>query len=363
MKTLRFIGMALTAIILTIGFTACSSDDDDNNGAGSTTITSNTKLWAAKSNGQWGYINENGDIVIAAKYDQAALFSCGRALVKSGEKWYYIDTNGNIVNNRGFDEGYNYQNNYAVVKEEGLCGVIDINGNYLIKPTYNYLGNVSTNGLMSFQIQSGGKFGFINTKNEQVIEPQYQGCYDFNNGVACVKLGSKFGAINAQGKWIIQPTYDMLKPVTGKDLVIFSDKSSGGSSTLYGIMDYNGNIKVQALYKRLTDDLTGNGIILAINTNNKIGFIDVNGNTVVPFEYDEAKAFEGDHTCIGAKENGDLLERSYYVIDKTGKIVFTLKDHEYFAGANNGLILTRTFDNGEYTYTYYTPERKAIFTW
>ena len=36
MKTLRFLGMALIAILVSVSFSACSSSDDDDNGGGET---------------------------------------------------------------------------------------------------------------------------------------------------------------------------------------------------------------------------------------------------------------------------------------------------------------------------------------
>lgn len=46
MKTLRYIGMAIMAIVLCIGFTACSSDDDDENQTTESLIGS---TWAGTS--------------------------------------------------------------------------------------------------------------------------------------------------------------------------------------------------------------------------------------------------------------------------------------------------------------------------
>lgn len=367
MKTLRFIGMALTAIILTIGFTACSSDDDDNNGgAGETLLTSNTKLWKAYSNGtdKWGYINENGDFVIAAQYEEVFDFSCGLAKVKTGEKYYFIDTNGKMINSTGFDRALDFANNYASVKKDEVWGLIDKSGSFIIQPIYYSLGNVATNGLLPFKIQSSGKYGFINTKNERMIDPEYNDIYPygFNNGVACVCVGTsrKWGAINAEGKWVIQPTYNSLESVTGKDLVIFSEKTSGNNSALYGIMDYNGNIKVQALYQIIADNLNGSGILVAKNTSGKYGYIDANGNTIIPFLYDFVTDFFGEYTCVGTKENNKI---HYNLIDRDGKILFSLGDGEEFEDTYNGLILTKKSEEGRTTYTYRNKDNKIIYTW
>ena len=55
MKTLRFIGMAIVAIIMSVNFAACSDDDeDDNNPLIGTWINSEgntTMTWIFKANG------------------------------------------------------------------------------------------------------------------------------------------------------------------------------------------------------------------------------------------------------------------------------------------------------------------------
>lgn len=360
MKTLRFIGMALTAIILTIGFTACSSDDEPVPGP----VTSN--LWKAYNSGtgKYGYINENGDFVIQAQYDGVGNFSCGLALVQTGEKHYFIDTTGKMINSAGFDEARDFRNNYARVKKDNVWGLIDRSGNFVIQPTYYHLGDVAANGLLSFKLQSGGKEGFINTKNERVINPEYDNVTDFNNGVACVEIGDKMGAINAEGKWVIQPIYRDLEPVTGKDLVIFKENSSGSNTSLRGIMDHNGNIKVQALYKDIDDDETGNGILMTKNLSDKYGFIDVNGNTVIPFNYDYAIEFSGDYTAVATKKNDSSYGyNNYSIIDRSGNILFVLGDGESLVEVYNGLILTKKYEDGKYTYTYRNRDNKIIYTW
>lgn len=53
MKTYRLIGMALFAVLMSVGFTACSgSDDDDNGGDIEGTWYLKTEIWYAWKNGQ-----------------------------------------------------------------------------------------------------------------------------------------------------------------------------------------------------------------------------------------------------------------------------------------------------------------------
>jgi len=46
------------------------------------------------SNGRWGYINTNNQMVISAKFEDAQEFKGGRAAVKMNGKWGYINNKG-----------------------------------------------------------------------------------------------------------------------------------------------------------------------------------------------------------------------------------------------------------------------------
>jgi len=57
-------------------------------------------------------------------------------------------------------------------------------------------------------IEIGGKFGFVNTKGELVIKPQYLSVGYFKNGLAWVRVSSgKIGFINKIGEMKIEPKF------------------------------------------------------------------------------------------------------------------------------------------------------------
>lgn len=51
---------------------------------------------AVRQNGRWGYVNQEGDIVIPPQYEQAESFSCDLAPVQIDGKWGYIDLENRI---------------------------------------------------------------------------------------------------------------------------------------------------------------------------------------------------------------------------------------------------------------------------
>lgn len=69
------------------------------------------------------------------------------------------------------------------------------------------------------------KFGFVDSKNNWVIAPQYDdvkvqaefsGVFDFDmkyflDGIAIVKVGEKWGLISEKGDWVMEPTYENIE--------------------------------------------------------------------------------------------------------------------------------------------------------
>lgn len=58
---------------------------------------------AVRIDGKWGFINENGEVVIKPEYIDANSFSNGLAAVKMTKGWGYIDVNNKKVITAGFD--------------------------------------------------------------------------------------------------------------------------------------------------------------------------------------------------------------------------------------------------------------------
>ena len=64
-------------------------------------------------------------------------------------------------------------------QKDGLYGLVDANINYVIQPMYYYLGDVAANGLLRCKLSSSGKYGYVNTKGEKVIDYQFDEAYTF----------------------------------------------------------------------------------------------------------------------------------------------------------------------------------------
>ena len=73
----------------------------------------------------WGFIDEQGEVVIELNFDHAYDFSEGLALVKYGTKWGYIDAKGEFAIQPRFDKGWSFKGELARVFVDGQMGYIN----------------------------------------------------------------------------------------------------------------------------------------------------------------------------------------------------------------------------------------------
>ncbi len=90
---------------------------------------------------------------------------------------------------------------------------------------------------------SDGKWGYINSEGELVIEPKFEKAWAFKEGLAVVLYKGKYGAINREGEFVIEPRFiDLTGPSEG--LFAFALKKGR-----MGYMDTEGNIVIKPVFK------------------------------------------------------------------------------------------------------------------
>ncbi|MCE7217546.1 WG repeat-containing protein [Campylobacter coli] len=131
-------------------------------------------LIRVKIDGQWSFLDKNGEIIAKPKFDNLGVFSEGLAGVKLNGKW----------------------------------GFIDKNGEFAIKPKFNAVWGFSE-GLAAVELN--GKWGFIDKSGKFVIKPKFDDIWDFREGLASVGLNGKIGLIDKSGKIVIEPKFDDIR--------------------------------------------------------------------------------------------------------------------------------------------------------
>ncbi|TCP93272.1 WG repeat protein [Cricetibacter osteomyelitidis] len=128
-------------------------------------------------NGNWGYINEKGDIAIEPRFKYTANFYEGLAAVQDWSgKWGYINKFGNYV----IHPIYSCVGRFS----EGIAGVY-------VKTDYSIQGDCS-----------GGKWGYIDKTGRYLLDPVLDNAGRFINGKANAEYQGRKGIINKRFEWV-----------------------------------------------------------------------------------------------------------------------------------------------------------------
>jgi len=133
--------------------------------------------WAKNAEGRAGYINTAGEWAIKAQFDAVKNFSpgSGMARVKLNGDWTFVNSNGEIANITDADTFGDFSDGLAYGKKNGLAGFFNTEGEWVIKPTFQAVRGFK-NGYAA--AKQGDKWGFINTTGEWAIQPKFDGVKD-----------------------------------------------------------------------------------------------------------------------------------------------------------------------------------------
>jgi WG containing repeat len=200
-------GFRAMGLLLIIG--ACGAQVQD--------VSSNLK--PAQQDAKWGYIDGESHFVIPPQFDSANTFSQGLAVVEQNKRFGYIATDGHFVIQPKYYMAGPFKEGFAWVmtkKPFNLFGTgeygmplfgrftyIDRTGKEIRQPFYaEHVSNFSE-GLAAVRPGKavGGcseRIGYLNTKGEWSIKPQFDDADDFSEGLAAVNRGAK---CHMGGKW------------------------------------------------------------------------------------------------------------------------------------------------------------------
>ncbi|HLV51135.1 MAG TPA: WG repeat-containing protein, partial [Flavobacterium sp.] len=308
----------------------------------------------AKKNGKDGYIDIHQNILIPFDYDDLGVFTNNglTPAVKKGKSGA-INRKGETVIPFIYDDlNYFYASGLAIVKKNGKFGFVDAVGKEVIPLIYEKVDQsmvdetviVSKNKKWAFFSNKGEqltKFQFdkvieipvsneklhystyfkgglalvylenkpqLINKNMQVIVPVDE--YDYigslnKNGLGIVAKNNKFGIINNQGEEVIPLEYDKIEhPKRYSNIleIFVLEKNKNIQILDENIKPIKQNVLSYSWDKIDVDNYYLDVLLLKDNQNN-FGILDETGRTIIPFEFEELRAFDGKETSI-AKKNG-----------------------------------------------------------
>lgn len=277
------------------------------------------------------YTAEKKPRQVGESYKAASLFGDGlAAVVRDKEPVHYIDRTGKVafearqIGGHSIERASRFAGGLAVVEtDQGKCGYINPKGEFVVKPAYDEcmafvesMALVSTNETVSGTQEKRTLTGFIDRTGAEVIKPRSgivylppsEGLIPYSDG------GQEWGVMRADGEKLIKPS-SKFRTISWfqQGHAVFSD------GTYFGVLNANGEIVVRPKY----ESAVMAGSLVLVWRGGKAGFIDFEGNEVLPLDFEKVTPFMGDRAF--AKEGS-----RWVLIDRKGKSV-SKRDFEEIA--------------------------------
>ena len=343
--------------------------------------------------GKYGLLSIAGNTITDAKYEELASFANkeGEVLVKQNGEYGIIDEKGNVKIKNKYDliESDGYYTDENGYKKSGYIvrittsdgyryGYYDSDGVQVLTEEYNQITRLTQikNDIYLIAAQNGQYGVFIN--NSKIINTQYQSI-DYNQDlqIFIVERTGQFGVINLKGVEILPTEYSemtvngiYLYGVKGEEKKVFDVNGNvvdipfntyitTTSSIKYFIKNEDGKYSIlNSNFESISSqnyhflEYAYDKYFIATNEQDKVGVIDLEENTVVEFNYDliqlikgksifQARDFATDKTDIYDNQFDLALEMSNANIEILDDMVRIYNSEQEIFLDDNGKVITK----------------------
>lgn len=302
-----------------------------------------------KIDGKWGFMNDQGNVVIAPQFSEVRPFSQGLAAVKLVTRWGYINHNGEYIINPRNQNALPFREDLAPVQRDGKWGYITAQNTTKIECQFDEALPFSE-GLAS--IRMGTRWGFIDTNGRYVINPKYSDAGNFSAGLAPVKTDrsdDSWGYINQRGEIKIRVQFDDAREFDAHTGLapVFID-------TLWAYIDTHGRIKINPQFEDARPFMRG---LAAAKKEGKWGFINSGGSWAVPNRFSAVSDFQDELALVSENTKRYFIDKSGHTVGIGRRIVGELSPEAGFIEVEP---VRFSFQNKKLTLPY-TSSRARIF--
>lgn len=160
-----------------------------------------------KRDGKYGFIDLQGRLRIANRYDGVGIFQEGVAPIKLIGKWGFVNAEDKIVINPNYEKVSGFTNGICLVQRNGRAGAINKEGKYVLALQYDSLTRTAN---QKIKLYLGGRIGLADTDGSILIEPRFSSLEELETGLVLVEQDQKFGVITLTGLSVVPVMYDAL---------------------------------------------------------------------------------------------------------------------------------------------------------
>lgn len=162
-------------------------------------------LIPAQCGGVYSYYNDLGEKQFG-DYQMAGTFQDGLAAVQTQDGWMLVDPQGQSQSGVYEEIVLDHLGQYMpgqvyIAKENGTYGIYNKKMKLECTLDCEDVDVCTQDGI--FAVKQNGKWGYMNTKGEMVIEPQFEQARSFSNGLGAVYQNGAWGFVNTSGQLAI----------------------------------------------------------------------------------------------------------------------------------------------------------------
>lgn len=258
-------------------------------------------LCAVYENGKMGFVNQRGEEVIPCKYLGSSVFSEGLASVclstsVKGEYGFINEKGEEVIPLKFIQTGTSdFNSGFARATVAGKTVLIDKQGQVVFKTDKGNIQGCNFGRVLVITKPNRKGWGWVNLKNEFVIDPTYDYATNFNeDGYAIVEKNGLKGAIDTTGKVVIPLKYETVYVDVSED-GFFSGvyPATEATSLANASKDYfDKNLKKLTLNNvKFLATAKGGDLILFSNLDRHLGYMNRQFNVVIPARYSRAFQF------------------------------------------------------------------------
>ena len=291
------------------------------------------KYYIYNENDKYGVIDENGNIIIDAKYDNVIIPNPSRELfacyngdsteIFNSKKERLFENFEKVepIKLKSVASTLNYEKNTLTYKENGKFGLINFDGKFLTKNVYDSIENLQpTEG--KFLVLQDKKLGIIDLNGNNIIKPEYDLCksdeyytekdgYTKSGFIVANKTadGYKDGYFNYKGKKMLDIAYNDIERILKDD-----DKN------LYLIVSENGKYGLYNKSKKIINNdyieivYDDNVDLLLLQKNKKYGVASLSGKILIDTNCEEIYS-RGIYLYVSQNGNNKVYDSDMNVVD------------------------------------------------
>ena len=311
------------------------------------------KLYPVLLDGEWGYINQQGEMILEPQYQSAEAFHEGLAVVRESWGWKYIDSKGEIKIEGNYSSINRFSGGKAAVRFDGRWGYINKAGNFAINPRFRNASTFSDQRAFVRSIDYSSYY-YINENGDRIEsidlpdDMDYVEQNEFRDGRAMVRDDDLFGYIDKSGNTIVDLKYAEARPFSSQLAAVkISDR--------WGFIGNDGQVSISPQFISVGD--FGNGLAPARKNSNSFGYINKSGTFIIDEQFQQAGVFSEERAPV-------MLNNKWTFIDKAGNQITSPKFDEvepFYNGLARVTIYVPVQDEIEENYGYIN--KSGTYVW